>query len=91
MKYQYSKDSKTFKVFTALRNGDALTESAARKRFGIGNLRAEVTRIRNNGYAVYANHRVAGNGVEVTEYVMGTPSREIVALGYKAKRLGMTL
>jgi len=57
MKYQYSKDSKTFKVFTALRSGEALTESAARKRFGIGNLRAEVTRSRNNGYAVYTNDR----------------------------------
>jgi hypothetical protein len=34
---------------------------------------------------------VAGNGVTVTEYEMGNPSREIVALGYKAKALGITL
>jgi hypothetical protein len=58
---------------------------------GVGNLSAEVSRIKQSGYAVYSNTRKAGNGVQVTEYVMGTPSREIVALGYKAKAMGITL
>lgn len=84
-------ETKTFKVFNALYNGEALTPADARKRFGVGNLAAEASRIRQNGYAVYANTRKAGNGVTVTEYVMGKPSREIVALGYKAKSLGITL
>lgn len=87
----FSKESKTFKVFNALYNGEKLTASDAKKRFGVGNLSAEASRIRSNGYAVYANSRKAGNGVQVTEYVMGKPSREIVALGYKAKALGITL
>jgi hypothetical protein len=82
--------SKTFKVFTALYNGAALTAAQA-KKMGVGNLAAEASRIRANGYAVYTNTRKAGNGVAVTEYVMGKPSREIVALGYKAKALGITL
>jgi hypothetical protein len=82
--------SKTFKVFTALYNGAALTAAQA-KKMGIGNLAAEASRIRQQGYAVYTNTRKAGNGVAVTEYVMGKPSREIVALGYKAKALGITL
>ena len=86
-----SKDTKTFKVFNALYNGEALTASQAEKRFGVKNISAEVSRIRSNGYAVYANARKAGNGVQVTEYVMGKPSREIVALGYKAKAMGITL
>ena len=38
-----------------------------------------------------ANKRTAGNGVKVTEYVMGKPSREIVALGYAAKAKGLSL
>jgi ribonucleotide monophosphatase NagD (HAD superfamily) len=84
-------ETKTFKVFNALYNGDTLTASEAKKRFGVGNLAAEASRIRSQGYAVYSNSRVAGNGVKVTEYVMGKPSREIVALGYKAKALGITL
>ena len=86
-----SKDTKTYKVFNALYNGDTLTASDAQKRFGVKNLSAEASRIRANGYAVYSNTRKAGNGVQVTEYVMGKPSREIVALGYKAKAMGITL
>jgi hypothetical protein len=88
---RFNPETKTFKVFTALYNGAALTASDAKKRFGVGNLAAEASRIRQSGYAVYANKRTAGNGVTVTEYVLGKPSREIVALGYMAKSLGMSL
>ena len=91
MKYTFSKDTKTFKIFTALRNGDRLTQSEATKRFGVKNLAAEASRIRQNGYAVYSKTRTAGNGVTVTEYELGNASREIVALGYKAKAMGITL
>ena len=86
-----NKETKTYKVFNALYNGATLTASEANKRFGVKNLAAEASRIRANGYAVYANTRVAGNGVRVTEYVLGRPSREIVALGYKAKAMGLTV
>jgi len=87
---RFNPKTKTFKVFSALYNGDSLT-SAKAKKMGVGNLGAEVSRIRQHGYAVYANRRTAGNGVKVTEYVMGKPSREIVALGYAAKAKGLTL
>ena len=86
-----SKDTKTFKVFDALYHGEKLTSAQASKRFGVKNLAAEASRIRQNGYAVYSRSRKAGNGVTVTEYEMGRPSREIVALGYKAKSMGITL
>ena len=88
---RFNKDTKTFKVFNALYNGEKLTAAAAEKQFGVKNLSAEATRIRQAGYAVYANTRKAGNGVVVTEYELGKPSREIVALGYKAKAAGMTV
>ncbi len=84
-------ETKTGKVFTALQAGQKLTAADARKRFGVGNLAAEASRIRQAGYAVYANSRKAGNGVTVTEYELGRPSRRIVALGYKAAALGMTV
>jgi DNA-binding IclR family transcriptional regulator len=87
----FNPETKTYKVFNALYEGQALTQSEATKRFGVKNLAAEASRIRHNGYAVYSTTRVAGNGVKVTEYVMGKPSREIVALGYKAKAMGITL
>jgi len=84
-------ETKTGKIFAALQKGDKLTASDAAHRFGVKNLSAEASRIRQAGYAVYANSRVAGNGVQVTEYELGRPSREIVALGYMAKNLGLTL
>ncbi len=88
---RFNKETKTFKVFNALYNGATLTAAEAKKRFGVGNLAAEASRIRQNGYAVYANSRTAGNGVRVTEYTLGKPSRKIVALGYKAEAMGITL
>ena len=90
MKY-ISEDTKTFKVFQALQSGETLTPAQARKRFGVGNLAAEASRIRQHGFAVYADQVTSGNGVVVTEYTMGKPSREIVALGYKARAMGITL
>lgn len=86
-----SKETKTHKLFTALQAGEKLTQSDVAKRFGIKNIAAEASRIRQHGYAVYANSRKAGNGVTVTEYELGRPSREIVALGYKAKAMGIAL
>ena len=86
---QFNPETKTFKLFTALYNGESVTASQAEKRFGIKNMSAEVSRIRQSGYAVYGNQRVAGNGVKVTEYVIGKASRAIVAAGYKAMSLGL--
>ncbi len=85
---QINEDTKTFKVFRALMNGEAVTESKARK-MGVGNLAAEVARIRQHGFCVYTNQRKAGNGVEVTEYAIGKPSRRLIAAGYKAISLGL--
>lgn len=89
MTTRFSETSKTFKMFNALYNGEKLTASQAEKRFGIKNISAEASRIRQAGYAVYANTRKAGNGVQVTEYALGKPSRKIVAAGYRAIQLGL--
>jgi hypothetical protein len=83
-------ETKTYRVFQALQSGKAITASQAAK-MGVKNLSAEVSRIRSNGFAVYTNSRKAGNGVQVTEYVLGKPSRKLVALGYKAQAMGITL
>jgi hypothetical protein len=86
---RFNEDTKTFKLYTALQNGDRVTASQASKRFGIKNISAEVSRIRQSGFAVYANSRIAGNNVKVTEYRLGTPSRKLIAAGYKAMALGL--
>jgi len=86
-----SKETKTYKLLNALKEGQKFTASDAAKKFGIKNIAAEASRLRQNGYAVYANSRTAKNGVTVTEYELGMPSREIVALGYLARRLGLSV
>ena len=86
---RFNEDTKTYKLFNALHNGETVTASQAAKRFGIKNISAEVSRIRQAGFAVYANTRVAGNGVKVTEYAIGKPSRKLVAAGYKALAMGL--
>lgn len=85
----FNPETKTYKLFNALYNGEAVTASQAAKRFGIKNISAEVSRIRQGGFAVYGNKRVAGNGVKVTEYVLGKPSRRLVSAGYRALALGI--
>ena len=89
MKYSYSKETKTFKVQVALQSGQTLTASEAKKRFGVKNLGAEISRIRNNGFAVATINRKAGNGIAVTEYALTKPSRELIAAGYRALALGL--
>lgn len=86
---RFNEDTKTYKLFNALYNGEAVTPAAAAKRFGIKNVSAEVSRIRQAGFAVYRNTRKAGNGVQVTEYVIGKPSRKLIAAGYRALAMGL--
>ena len=88
---KFNKATKTYMLFKALQAGLRINATQAENLYGIKNIRAEVTRIRQNGFAVYSKTYMSGNGVKTTEYVMGTPSQEIVALGYKAKSLGLTL
>ena len=85
----FNTETKTYKLFNALYNGEAVTASQAHKRFGIKNISAEVSRVRQAGFAVYCNTRKAGNGVQVSEYRIGKPSRKLVAAGYKALAMGL--
>ena len=86
---RFNPETKTYKLFSALNAGEKVSASVASKRFGIKNISAEVSRIRAAGFAVYGNQRVAGNGVKVTEYVIGKPSRRLVSAGYRALAIGL--
>ena len=82
--------TKQGKLFQALvMNRETLTEAQIAHRFGIKNPTATISVIRSRGYAIYANSRKAGNGVEVTEYRHGEASRKMVAAAYKAMALGL--
>lgn len=73
--------SKSARFLTALKNGEELTAKQITARFGIANPTATVSDLRlRGGYAIYANPTRTG----VTKYRLGTPSRAVVAAGYRA-------
>ena len=48
---RFNPETKTYKLFSALHKGETLTASQAEKRFGVKNISAEVSRIRQAGFA----------------------------------------
>jgi predicted ArsR family transcriptional regulator len=81
--------TKQERLLEALRNGEQLTAAQIKARFGIANPTATVSDLRFNGFAVYANRRTDSNGRTTTKYRLGTPSRAVVAAGYKALSAGL--
>ena len=50
-----------------------------------GTIQARISELRTQlGFAVYANQRTDSNGRTKTFYRVGTPTRAVVAAGYKA-------
>lgn len=89
---QINPNSKAGRVLDTLTNTTrSISPAEAKKFLGVGNLRAEAFRLREAGYAVQPCTVVDERGNEVTEYELGQPSREVVALGYAMKRLGFTI
>lgn len=82
-------ETKQTRVLMALQNGEELTAKQITARFGVANPTATISDIRFAGYAVYANKHTDTKGRVTTKYRLGTPSREIVAAGYRAMALGL--
>jgi len=74
--------TKTDAVLAAFRNGEELTASQIRARFGAGNPHDIVRVLREKGYAIYLNERTNSKGEVTQKYRLGTPTREMVALAY---------
>jgi predicted ArsR family transcriptional regulator len=81
--------TKQTRVLEALQSGEELTAKQISARFGIKNPTATISNIRLSGFAVYANKRTNKLGGTYTKYRLGTPSREVVAAGYKALAMGL--
>ena len=76
--------TKSQALIEALRKGEELTAKQITHRFGIANPTASVSALRFNGFAIYANKRTNKLGQTFTKYRLGTPSRAVVAAGYRA-------
>ena len=78
-------ETKTQRLVEALKNGEELTAKQIAARFNIANPTATVSDLRlRHGYAVYANRKTDTKGRVSTKYRIGTPSRAVVAAGYRA-------
>lgn len=81
--------TKSGKLLEALQSGERLTAKQIGARFGIANPTATVSDLRFNGYAIYANKHVDTKGRQTTKYRLGTPSRKLIAAGYRAMAAGL--
>ena len=76
--------TKTAKVIAALESGAELTGKQINARFGVKNARALISALRMQGYPVYGNQRTNGNGETSVKYRLGTPTRSVIAAGFRA-------
>lgn len=78
------------KLRKAFFNGAELTAKQMSARFGIASPRKVVSNLRlEDGLPIYANKHVDTKGRETTKYRLGTPSRSVIAAGYRALAMGI--
>jgi predicted transcriptional regulator len=76
--------SKQENILGALMEGQRLTGKQLTARFGVANPRATVSALRMKGYAIYLNSHKDTKGRVTQKYRLGTPSKRVVAAGYRA-------
>lgn len=82
--------SKVDMVYNALvRNKEKLTAKQISARYGVANPYDTVYTLRMEGYAIHCEEYVDSKGRVTNKYRLGTPSREVVAAGYKALAAGL--
>ena len=82
-----TKTTQAAKVATALVNGAELTAKQISARYGVKNVRAVISKLRSEGFSIYLNKRVSSfDGETYMKYMVGTPTRAVVAAGYAALR-----
>jgi hypothetical protein len=87
---RFNPESKSFKLFQALRKGEALTESQIAQRFGLKNPTATISSLRlNHGVCIYADEHFDTHNRRTVKYAIGKPSRKLIAAGYRAMSLGI--
>ena len=78
------------KLRKAFLNGAELTSKQIRAQFKIASLTKVVSNLRlEDGLPIYANKHVDTKGRETTKFRLGTPSRAVIAAGYRALAMGL--
>lgn len=83
-------NSATNRVYKALViDGEELTAKQISSRFNVANPHDVVYNLRMEGYPIYLNQRTDSKGRVTQKYRFGTPSRKVIAAGYKALAAGL--
>ena len=78
------------KLRQAFFNGAQLTSKQIRSQFKIASPTKVVSLLRlEDGLPIYANKHVDTKGRQTTKFRLGTPSRKVIAAGYRAMSLGL--
>jgi hypothetical protein len=82
--------AKVDRVYEALVvNGEELTAKQIASRYNVANPHDAVYQLRMEGYSIYCNRKVDTKGRVTNKYRFGTPSRKVIAAGYKALAAGL--
>lgn len=82
--------TKEARVLEALESTDrGLTAAQIQARYDVGNARSTVSALRMKGFPIYANRHTDTKGRVKTFYRLGTPSRKVIAAGYRALAAGL--
>lgn len=81
--------TKEARVLSALQSGEELTSKQIRARFSVANPTAMITTLRYKGFPIYCNETVNSKGQTRNKFRLGTPSRSVVAAGYRARAAGL--
>jgi hypothetical protein len=82
--------TKLDRVYNALvLNGEELTARQIASRYNIANPHDAVYKLRMRGYSIYLNEHENSKGHVTQKYRFGTPSRRVIAAGYKALAVGL--
>ena len=76
--------TKEQKVLNALQEGRTLSSAQMKAFFNVGNPQAVIQSLRFKGFAIYLNTVTDTKGRTRRVYRLGTPSRAVIAAGYKA-------
>lgn len=78
------------RLASAFTNGAELTSKQIRSQFKIASPTKVVSQLRlEDGMSIYLNQRTDSKGRTTQKYRLGTPSRSIIAAGYRAMSLGL--
>ena len=78
------------KLRRAFFNGAELTSKQIASQFKIVSPTKVVSRLRlEDGLPIYADRHVDTKGRETTKFRLGTPSRKVIAAGYRAMAMGL--